>query len=280
MNSWGLYEKKVITDAELPAQLATHKDIKAGQYFPPHWHEHIEMHYILQGRGHFLLNLKRVNVEAGTLIIANSNVLHQGFSDEDSYIDFRIILNIEDFSREFGKENYVFRDEILQDGEIQRLFTTMSKEYDEKTIGYKQRCKACILDLLVYLIRNYVVAELSGESGVQRRKNQQRCNSVIMFIENNYMQHITNQQLADLAYLSKDRFEHLFKECVGIPPQQFLNEIRLKKAANLIKKGNMTISEIAIAVGFKDYNHFSRQFRKCYKCTPQEMRKKNYSGIV
>ena len=52
-----------------------------------------------------------------------------------------------------------------------------------------------------------------------------------------------------------------------------MNEIRLKKAAYLLKKTELTISEAAIAVGFQDFNHFGRQFRKLYGCSPSEFRK-------
>jgi AraC-like DNA-binding protein len=53
-----------------------------------------------------------------------------------------------------------------------------------------------------------------------------------------------------------------------------MNEIRMKKAMNLLKKKEGTVVEIADSVGFTDYNHFGRQFRRYYGCTPSEILKK------
>ena len=49
-----------------------------------------------------------------------------------------------------------------------------------------------------------------------------------------------------------------------------MNEVRLKKAMHLLKSGNYSAAEVADAVGFSDYNHFGRLFRRYYQCTPME----------
>ena len=79
------------------------------------------------------------------------------------------------------------------------------------------------------------------------------------------------KELADAVNLSEDRFNHLFKESMGVAPQQYINEIRLKKAMNLLKKKNGNVAEIAYSVGYTDYNHFGRQFRKMFGCPPSKI---------
>ena len=76
-----------------------------------------------------------------------------------------------------------------------------------------------------------------------------------------------------MACLSEDRFGHLFRECIGQPPMQYINEIRLRKAMNLLKTNEYSVTEVAAAVGFRDYNHFGRQFHKLFGCTPSEARR-------
>ena len=58
-------------------------------------------------------------------------------------------------------------------------------------------------------------------------------------------------------------------------PLQYINEIRLRKAMHMLKKNNLPVSEVALAVGFQDYNHFGRMFRKQYGRTPMEIRNDN-----
>ena len=54
---------------------------------------------------------------------------------------------------------------------------------------------------------------------------------------------------------------------------QYINEVRLNKAMNLLKKENFMATEVAEAVGFSDYNNFGRMFRRYFGCTPLEARK-------
>ena len=77
-----------------------------------------------------------------------------------------------------------------------------------------------------------------------------------------------------MIHLSEGRFNHLFKEGMGISPLQYINEVRVKKAMNLLKRRENTVAEIADSVGFTDYNHFGRQFRRYYGCPPSEILKK------
>ena len=48
-----LYEKKILKDEEFPIQLFINRTNRKGNYFDPHWHEHIELHYVVSGRGIF-----------------------------------------------------------------------------------------------------------------------------------------------------------------------------------------------------------------------------------
>jgi AraC-like DNA-binding protein len=93
-------------------------------------------------------------------------------------------------------------------------------------------------------------------------------------------------QLANMVYLSEDRFAHLFRESIGIAPIQFINDLRLKKALTLLRMREYTVTEVAEIVGFRDYNNFERQFRKRFGCTPKDVKSGSFipdeenSGIV
>ena len=87
---------------------------------------------------------------------------------------------------------------------------------------------------------------------------------MLRYIEANYPSNISNSELAELVHLSSDRFSHLFRESVGMAPLQYINEVRLKKAMNLLKNGGYTAVQVADAVGFSDYNNFGRMFKRYY----------------
>jgi len=92
-------------------------------------------------------------------------------------------------------------------------------------------------------------------------------------VEKHFAEKITVAKLARMLCMSEDHFGHLFREAVGRSPLQFINDIRLRKAANLLETEEFSVTEVAAAVGFSDYNHFGRLFRKRYGCTPNQVRR-------
>lgn len=70
--------------------------------------------------------------------------------------------------------------------------------------------------------------------------------------------------------LSRSAFFKKLKSLTGLAPVDLVKEIRLNKSVELIKSTNLSISEIAFAVGFKDSSYYSKCFRKKYDLTPRE----------
>ena len=144
------------------------------------------------------------------------------------------------------------------------------KETGRQARGWKLACKGALLSLDLLSGAPLCEEELSDRESTRRRKNLERLNTVLQFIKANYPQNISNGELAELVHLSSDRFNHLFRESVGVAPLHYINEVRLKKAMNLLKNGGYTAAQVADAVGFSDYNNFGRLFRRYYGCTPLE----------
>lgn len=210
--------------------------------------------------------------EKGDLVIANSNVIHAGYCYGSPVEVLVMIFEMEALSEELADKNILFQPWIKKDAEIGRIMHRIYEENEKKDIGYKLACKGGLLQIITYLSRNYVQEMLSNSDSLKRRKKLERLNTVNQYIEQHYTEAISNRELADLLHLSEDRFNHLFKESMGMPPLQYINEIRLKKAMHLLKKGDFyTAAEVADAVGFSDYNNFGRMFRRFYGCTPLEV---------
>lgn len=266
-----LYEKKVLRDEELPIQLSSNVCSQPRELFPSHWHEHLELHYIVEGEADMYLNQTLHRVRAGDLLIANTNELHSGFARVTPHLSRVIIFDLRDLSPELAKENYIFQPIIHGDEIIRGLVERIFQEKKAGLCGHKPLCRALVMELLVYLCRTYVHEALPEKDSQRRKKNLERLNTVLAYIEKHYPERMTNAQLAEMACLSADRFEHLFREEVGMPPLKYINEMRVSKALNLLQSTDDSVTEIAKAVGL-DYNHFGRLFRRLYGCTPREVR--------
>ena len=272
MPNLDLYEKKVLSDEELPVQLACNSHSACGEIFRSHWHEHVEMHYILEGGAVFHIDQELYEVQAGDLIIANRNELHAGYSTVVPYEASLLVFDPSDISRELGEKNLRFQSLVRGDATVRTMMASIFDEWQRQGVGYRALCRARVTELLVYLCRHYAVESVQPKDMVKRRRDLERLQPALDYIEQNYAERISVAQLAQLLCLSPDRLGHLFRDGVGQAPLQYINEIRLRKAMNLLQTEEYTVTEVAQAVGFFDYNHFGRLFRRRYGCTPNQAR--------
>ncbi|MFV0342463.1 MAG: AraC family transcriptional regulator [Anaerocolumna sp.] len=271
MNDLSLYEKKIIIDKEFPVQMFENQFKTPGEYCNSHWHEHLELHYILKGTGTFHCNQKSFEVKEDSLVIINSNEIHKGISGTNDFHSLVFIFEMGSFSKEIANCNVIFQSFIHGDTKIKEILMNIYEEELEKKGGYRLAIKGKLYELIIYLFRNYVKESLTLRENNARIGNLGRLNTVLTYIQNNYSRQITNKELSDLIHLSEYRFSHLFKESMGISPLNYINEIRLKKAFYLLEKQEYSISEVAEAVGFSDYNNFGRLFRKYYGFSPSKV---------
>lgn len=95
------------------------------------------------------------------------------------------------------------------------------------------------------------------------------------FLESNYSQKITQQDLADLFYLNKDYLCRRFKQEYGVSMMTYLAGIRISKAQELLSGTALHYQQIAEAVGISDSKYFARQFKQKTGMTPAEYRARN-----
>lgn len=97
----------------------------------------------------------------------------------------------------------------------------------------------------------------------------------IAYIEHNFQNDITVEDIADTCGLNRSYFGKIFKETLGKSPQEFLINYRMLKAIELLKLTRLSIGDIGLAVGYENQLHFSRAFKKIYNISPREWRNKN-----
>ena len=97
---------------------------------------------------------------------------------------------------------------------------------------------------------------------------------IIKYIENNYMEKITIETMAQELGLSQSHFMKFFKNTMGTTFIDYLNEYRLTMASRLLISSDSSILDIAAEVGFDNLSYFNRSFKKRFQQTPREYRKR------
>ena len=93
--------------------------------------------------------------------------------------------------------------------------------------------------------------------------------AVLEYMRAHLSEPLTVADLADLVSLSPSAFAHLFRDITGRSPYQFLKEMRLDRARELLVDGNFTVARISKVVGYASVSHFISEFRGRFGVTPR-----------
>ena len=97
----------------------------------------------------------------------------------------------------------------------------------------------------------------------------------VSFVEHNYQNDITVEDIAAFCNLNRSYFGKIFKDVLSVTPQEFLIRFRMAKACEYMETTNLPIGEISARVGYPSQLHFSRAFKKTYGQSPREWRLAN-----
>ena len=132
-----------------------------------------------------------------------------------------------------------------------------------------------IMDKVSEVLGEEKPCEYAGSSPCEdiAKKDGFIMDSMALFIERNYMEDLTLEKMVKLAHMNRKKFCAAFKDRLGETFITYLNKTRVRKAAEFLNNPDISISEIAHLVGYKNIVHFGRVFKKFYGLSPTEYRK-------
>lgn len=145
-----------------------------------------------------------------------------------------------------------------------------------------------LLDLTHQLMKNYItptnMARISCKrlflklvetilvSSSKKIENEDQMEVAVRYIHEQYSKPITIQDLAVQLGIERRRFAYLFERYTGLSPIQYLTEIRIRRAKELLRSG-ISVAEVAERVGYLDNFYFSRVFKKQTGMSPTEYKR-------
>lgn len=146
---------------------------------------------------------------------------------------------------------------------FQRLFQC----FYTREAYFNEEAAARLTDIFIRMSRRVVKNTSSGSAPLFAIQHS------LEYIYRNYAKDIRLEQLAKMEHLSPSRYAALFKECMGISPQYFLISLRMENAADLLRRTDFNIRQVALAVGYEDALYFSGLFKKKMGMPPSEYRR-------
>ena len=252
-----------------------------------HCHPEIEITYVKEGSMHYRINNRSFHLKEGDIIFCNSNALHSGEMEnqEDcSYIpitfDPKLIYG---FFQSTICTRYV--DPVIQNLAVCAVHIDYSEKWHEtfrdrmlEVISLdKQKPDFYELDISIrmQLLWRLLVEHLPHQpvSTTSDFTEYERIRRILSYIEQNYMNQITLDDISEHIHLCESECTRLFKRHMNTTLFSFLQEYRIERSLEYLSS-NTSIKTVAEKAGFDDPNYYSKVFSRVKGCSPREYRKR------
>ena len=250
-----------------------------------HWHPEIEITYVQKGTMCYKVNHMVYHLKEGDIVFNNSGALHSGTMENQkdcAYIpvtfDSRLIYG---FFQSTVNSKYV--DPVIQDSMLPAICIDQSepwhkpfREYllriidlDEKKPDFYELDITICLQSMWRLLLEHITYE--PQASRENSLEYYRIKKILSYIEENYQNKITLNDIAGHIHLCESECTRLFKRHMNTTLFAFLQEYRIERSLEFLQD-DQPVSAVADKAGFSDPNYYSKVFAKIKGCSPREYR--------
>ena len=250
-----------------------------------HWHPEIEITYVQKGTMCYKVNHMVYHLKEGDIVFNNSGALHSGTMENQkdcAYIpvtfDSRLMYG---FFQSTVNSKYV--DPVIQDSMLPAICIDQSepwhkpfREYllriidlDEKKPDFYELDITICLQSMWRLLLEHITYE--PQASRENSLEYDRIKKILSYIEENYQNKITLNDIAGHIHLCESECTRLFKRHMNTTLFAFLQEYRIERSLEFLQD-DQPVSAVADKAGFSDPNYYSKVFAKIKGCSPREYR--------
>lgn len=236
----------------------------------PHTHNHMELFFIVGGKGQFLINDQLYPVDVNNLVIINPNILHTEVSLNAQPLEY-IVLGFEGIAlanEDSSNDQFNILDHY-ESVEISGCLRNILREMEQKNPGYEDVCQAYMEILIIRLMRT---TALAVPTEPQTFSSNRQCAAVRRYIDLHFKEALTLEQLAEEGHMNKYYLSHAFKREYGVSPINYMISRRIEESKYLLAETDLSMSQIAQLLGFSSLSYFSQVFRRTLGSSPMEYR--------
>ncbi|MBM6614668.1 helix-turn-helix transcriptional regulator [Desemzia sp. RIT804] len=241
-----------------------------------HHHDFVEMSVIVSGEIFYNIEGKATHLNEQTVVLFNPGISHYEYSDAEMS-NVQLHIGIRNFNIDrFPKDYFPITNPIIKLSEHNSAFFETCQEIllerEQSKQGSELLLKSLVLKLFVLLLRDAPMVPLTESSLLLTKEEQEKISlvdEVVHYLENNYMEDITVNQIAHHFYTSPASLSRMFKDRTGETLINYLIQLRLSKAKEIIEEDmEISIRQISKLVGYEDAYYFSKLFKKYYGKPP------------
>ena len=244
---------------------AARREFPANTDIPMHWHDFIELEYIIRGSGKNIIDGKAYDIKENTLFFTIPTNFHKFIFDEETilvnitlsetFCDYRLLFSLA--ANNQNAISFLPADSPF----VNNLIFELVSAVENNNIDYS----ALLTETLIMKINQLIQLKSADVTNYVE--------SAIIYIINKFRSNISLSAAAEYAGITPAYLSALFVKETGINFKEYLNSIRYNYAKNLLKYSKMNISEICYESGFEDYSNFLRGFKARFGISPGKFKK-------
>ncbi|MFD1957755.1 AraC family transcriptional regulator [Paenibacillus thailandensis] len=253
-------------------------------YVPSHWHNSIEIIFVLRGTLEVTVDNRKRALSEGDVLLINSCHVHEVIGLDPNIIATFLIPDAYVKENIRGLDNAAFDCDSATAGDerrkaldrLRQLLAEMVQLKYKRGEVYELEMQIRMLGVFSILMQQF---RTEADSGGINEKYMERLLRIIHYIEEHYREPISLQEIADREYLSVPYLSKFLSENIGLNFQSYVASIRLKNAVeDLLRFEEKPIADIALTHGFPNAKSFYAAFKNRYHMTPNEYRKQYRPG--
>lgn len=247
---------------------------------PFHWHNSIEILYILRGELSVTIDTESYNLKAGEVEIVNVDEAHTITGSDNNLV---LIFNIDtEFLKNYYQEIddvFFYTDNTSQEEEekydvLKKYLSNIFYEIIKRAEEYEIEVQSNLISLLFHLVNEFHYLTMEDDDLKDKELQLERYHRITKYIYTNYMNKISLKDIADKEFLSLHYLSHELKNRFGYSFQEILNLTRVEESIKFLLDTDDSISDIALECGFSHVRYFNKHFKSYYNCSPTQFRKK------
>lgn len=237
-----------------------------------HWHNHIEILYVLEGKIDFKVEQRKYLLTEGDMIIINSEIIHSSkLCGHARYILLQVPLSA--FEGVYDEiENVVLKEKPTNE-ESEKLFSYLSlmlKSVDDQRQENKIKFISLLYDFFYLLLTSYKIEQ--KKSGMSSYYGINRISPIMAYVEKEFRNKITLSEVAEILNVTPEHMCRLFKKYTDMTFNEYLMSLRISAFYQMLQNTNQKISVILEECGITNYKVFIREFKKTFGKTPEMIR--------
>lgn len=250
-----------------------------------HWHTEFEFVYVETGTVYFGISDKQFALSEGQGVFINSKILHRYFSQGKAIVPNFVLMPV--FIA--AQDSLIYQKYVLP-----IMASPMDYQIFSSDIPWQAQALSLMREMMaaqekasdVELVSSYLIQKIwhilyqntdvehMGKKENYSASSQARLQLMMQYIHQKFAYNISLSDIADQAKVSKSTALNLFQRYLGISPVTYLINYRLQEAAKLLASTEKKVTVISKDTGFDNVDYFCKAFKKYYKLTPTEYRKK------